>query len=72
MRTTITIADEKMQELLDITETRSMTKAVNMAVEEFIRHHRLQRLRALRGKVAILSNDEIEAAELEDQQRFDE
>lgn len=64
MRTTVTIPDEKMNELLAITEAHSKTQAVNEAIEAYIRRHRLQQLRALKGKVEFLANDELEAAEL--------
>lgn len=64
MRTTVTIADETMQELLKLARTDNQTHAVNAAVEEFVRQRHYQALRALRGKVDILSNEEIEAAEL--------
>jgi metal-responsive CopG/Arc/MetJ family transcriptional regulator len=66
MRTTVTIPDEKMDELLAITEAHSKTQAVNEAIEAFIRRHRLQQLRAFKGKVEVLSNDEIEALEIAD------
>jgi Arc/MetJ family transcription regulator len=64
MRTTVTLGDEVMQELLDATGTSNMTQAVSTAVSEYLRRQRLEKLRALRGKIDILSNDEIEAAEL--------
>ena len=32
-----------------------------MAVERFVRDAKLERLRQLKGKVSVLSNDEIEA-----------
>jgi hypothetical protein len=66
MRTTVTLGDEVMQELLDATGTSNMTQAVSTAVSEYLRRQRLEKLRALRGKIDILSNDEIEAAELQE------
>ena len=66
MRTTVTIPDEMMQELMEITGADNMTKAVTQAIEAHIRHHRVNQLRQLRGKVAALPNDEIEAPELAD------
>lgn len=50
MKTTLTLSD--------------VTRAVSMAVEAFLRRQRLERLRALRGKVDSLSNDDIETSEL--------
>lgn len=64
MRTSVTLNDETIQELLEVTNTTNMTQAVSTAVNEYLRRRRLDRLRTLRGKVEIISNDEIEAAEL--------
>jgi hypothetical protein len=64
MRTTVTLSDEMMQELLDVTGTSNMTQAVSTAVGEYLRRQRLEKLRALKGKIDILSNEEIEAADL--------
>ena len=64
MRTSVTLNDETIQELLKVTNTTNMTQAVSTAVNEYLRRRRLERFRALRGKVDITSNEEIEAAEL--------
>ena len=64
MRTSVTLDDEVFKELLEITEETNRTRAVQIAVEQFVRDAKLERLRRLRGKVAILSNDELEAGEL--------
>ena len=64
MRTSITLNDETIRELLEVTNTTNMTQAVSTAVNEYLRRRRLERFRALRGKVDITSNEEIEAAEL--------
>lgn len=63
MRTSITLNDETIQELLEVTNTTNMTQAVSTAVNEYLRRRRLERFRSLRGKVEIISNEEIEAAE---------
>ncbi len=42
-----------------------LKEAVVIATRSFVRHERLVRFRALRGKVDIISNEEIEAADLE-------
>lgn len=63
MRTSVTLNDETIQELLEVTNTTNMTQAVSTAVNEYLRRRRLERFRALRGNVEIISNDEIEAAE---------
>ena len=45
--------------------TSNKTEAVKLAIDEFIRRERLKRFKALRGKVDIMSNEEIEAAQQE-------
>ncbi len=64
MRTSVTLNDETLQELLEVTHTTNMTQAISTAVSEYLRRRRLDRFRALRGKVEITSSEEIEAAEL--------
>ena len=64
MRTTVTLGDEMMRELLAATGTDNKTQAVQTAVSEFLRRQRLEKLRALRGKIDIVSNEELEEAEL--------
>ncbi len=64
MRTSVTLNDETIQELLEVTKTTNMTQAVGTAVDEYLRRRRLERFRALKGQVDIISNEEIEVAEL--------
>lgn len=66
MRTSVTLDNKVFQELMEITNETNRTRAVQLAVERFIRDAKLERLRQLRGKVTILSNDELEAGELEE------
>jgi Arc/MetJ family transcription regulator len=61
MRATITIDDHRLAELMDLTGAKHRTEAINRAIDEYVRREKLQRLLALAGNVAILSNDEIEA-----------
>ena len=60
MRTTVTIPDERLADLLEATGTRNRTAAINHAIDTYLRDAKLERLRALRGDVEIASNDEIE------------
>ena len=71
MRTSVTLNDETIQELLEVTNTTNMTQAVSTAVNEYLHRRRLERFRALRGKVDITRNDEIEAVELGELERGD-
>lgn len=64
MRATISIADKTLEQLLHLAGTQNKTEAVNLAITSFIRHERVQRFKKLRGKIDIVSNDELEAAEL--------
>jgi predicted transcriptional regulator len=66
MRTSVTLDDEVFRELLELTNETNRTRAVQVAVERFIRDVKLERLRRLKGKVDILSNDELEAGELDE------
>jgi hypothetical protein len=61
MRATISIPDDRLAELMELTGEVSRTAAVNVAIEAFVRQTKLQRLLALEGKVDVLSNDAIEA-----------
>jgi hypothetical protein len=61
MRATITIPDERLEELLQLLGTDNRTQAINHAIDICVRDMKIQRLLALRGRVDILSNDEIEA-----------
>ncbi len=65
MRTTISVDEQTFETLLDLAGTSNKTEAVKLAIDEFIRRERLKRFKALRGKVDIMSNEEIEAAQQE-------
>jgi hypothetical protein len=66
MRTSVTLDDKVFHDLMEVTGETNRTRAVQIAVEEFLRREKLERLRQLRGKVTILSNEELEAGELEE------
>ncbi len=56
MRTTITIDDDKFEELMRITSSSSQAQAIQTAVYEFIKIKRKNQLLALRGKLDIADN----------------
>ena len=60
MRATITIPDERLEELMALTGAATRTAAINVAIDSYVRQAKLGRLLALEGSVDILSNDEIE------------
>ena len=65
MRTTISVDEQTFETLMHLAGTTNKTEAVKIAIDEFIRRERLKRFKALRGKVDIISNDELEAAQQE-------
>ena len=63
MRASITIPDERLEELLIVAGTRNRTVAVNQAIEAYVRQRKRERLAGLAGGVDILDNEAIEAAD---------
>ena len=61
MRATITIRDDDLAELMDLVGTSNRTEAINTAIRDYVVRAKLARLAALRGRVEIAGNDEIEA-----------
>jgi hypothetical protein len=61
MATTVTLDSETVEEVKALTEARTKTEAVRLALSEFIRARQRQRLLALEGKVRLtLTNKQIE------------
>ena len=61
VRATISIPNEQVEELMELTGAETRTAAINIAIDTFVRQAKLRRLLALEGNVDILSNDDIEA-----------
>ena len=53
MRTTVTLDEKLVKELVEFTDAKTKTAAVAMAVKEQIRRAKLKKLAALLGTVAI-------------------
>ena len=69
MRTTVTMSDEVVTDLMRFTEARTRTEAVNKAVEGWVRQERIRRLRALRGRLPVeAGSDGLRAAEISEVQ----
>lgn len=65
MRTTLEIPEEVMKELLTVTEIKKKSEAVRVALEEFIRLRKLERLLELSGNIEIEDvTKELERAEI--------
>ena len=64
MRLDIVIDRQHVDDLLRFVGTSDPAEAVWVAVDAYVRRAKTDALMALAGKVDILSNDEIEAADL--------
>ncbi len=64
MQVGVTLDDKVLEDLMALTDETDPARAVEAAVKSFIRTAKLERLRQFRGKISVLSNDEIEAGEL--------
>lgn len=53
MRATLNIPDDLLSDVQKITGEKSKTKAITVAMKEFIRQKKIKELIALRGKVQI-------------------
>ena len=56
MRTTLDLDEQLISRLLKVTTARTKTEAIHMAVAECIRRRTVERIKALRGKVALADN----------------
>ena len=66
MRVSVALEDAVLEDLRALTDETDPARAVEAAVKSFIRTAKLERLRQQKGKIPVLSNDEIEAGELEE------
>lgn len=67
MRTTVTMSDETLAELMRFSEANTKTEAVNLAVEEWVRLRKIQQLRSLRGKLSFEKGiDELREADIKE------
>lgn len=70
MRTTVTIPDGVLGDLMRFTGASTKTEAVNRAVFEWVRRERIRQLKELRGALPVEGNAdalrELEKAEMDD------
>jgi hypothetical protein len=70
MRTTMSLDDGLIKELMDVTGARTKTEAIHLAISEFIRRKKLEGLKALSGKIRVADNwQELEELELKEQEK---
>jgi hypothetical protein len=67
MRTTITMDDSLLRELSDACGEKAMSKAVTIAVKEYLRRNKLKKLSSMLGKVEfdVESSGSADALDLE-------
>ena len=53
MRATLNIPDDLLSDVQKITGEKSKTKAITIAMKEFVRQKKIKQLLALRGKIQI-------------------
>ncbi len=72
MRATLNIPDDLLSEVQKITGEKSKTKAITIAMKEFVRQQKIKELLALRGKIEIEDvTEELEKLELEEMKEND-
>lgn len=73
MRTTLSLDDRLIKELMEVTGAKTKTEAIHLAISEFIRRKKLEGLKALSGKIHIADNwqelEELEMKEQEEEER---
>lgn len=69
MRATLNIPDDLLVEVQKMTGKQSRTKAIVMAMEEFVKRKKRERLLALKGQIVLDDvTPELEAMELQEAQ----
>mgnify|MGYP001325752425 FL=1 len=67
MRATLNIPDDLLSEVQKITGEKSKTKAITIAMKEYVRQKRIKELLTLRGKIQIEDvTDQLEKLEIEE------
>ena len=70
MRTTINVDDAIFQDLMQLTDAKTRTEAVNRAIAEWVRRKRIDNFIALRGKIAWDGDlDEMRALEIKESEQ---
>lgn len=67
MRTTVTMSDEVLTDLMRFSDAKTKTEAVNRAVEEWVRLRKIRELRSLRGRLSFDQGiEEIRRVDIEE------
>lgn len=71
MRTTLDVDADLLDAVVETTGERSKSKAVNKALEEYVRRKRVAELREIAGNIDLVNNlRELEALELKEMERM--
>ena len=71
MRTTLDLNPDLLNAVVETTGERSKSKAVNKALEDYVRRKRVAELRKIAGNIDLVNNlREIEALELKKMERM--
>jgi len=67
MRTTITVEDGVIEKLMKYTHSKTRTEAVNRALADWVQHLKIEKLRALKGKLYMEDNwEELRSMEIQE------
>ena len=56
MRTTLDISGELIDELMDVSNARTKTSAIEEAIREFVRRRKIEKLQSLSGQIQLVDN----------------
>ena len=60
MRATVTIEKDKLDELVKETKSKSKASAVKIAINEYLRKKKIERIKSMKGKIEFtMTADEI-------------
>jgi len=65
MRTTLTIDARLVDEVIEVSSAKTKTRAVTIALEEYVRRSKISRLRAMLGKIDVDPREFSQLRELE-------
>lgn len=56
MRTTLNLSDGLLDELMEVSGSRTKTDAIEEAIREFVRRRKIEKLKNLSGKIKLTDN----------------
>lgn len=72
MRMTITVEEGVLEKLMKYTHSKTRTEAVNRALVDWVQHLKIEKLRALRGKLYMEDNwEKLRSVEVQENKAID-